>query len=105
VDSGSELAFKVGNFALEGSMLPGIFLLELAQILAQFIVFPKQNESDEGRGDRQKRKNHNNQFYQGHGFSSECLIRCSDVRTGAGKNLAVCFQEKPGSNLFQNKDS
>jgi len=103
MDSGSELALEIGNFALEGGVLPGILLGELVQILAQLVVFPEQNKSDEGCGDCQKRKNHNKQFEKGHGFSSGCLIRCSDVRTGASKNLAVCFQEKPGSNLFRVK--
>jgi len=70
MDSGGELAFEIGNFALEGSVLPGILLGELSQIFAQFFVFPEQNESDKGRGDHQKRKDHNNQSEQGHGFSS-----------------------------------
>ena len=103
VDCGGDLALEIGNFALEEGVLPGILLGELSQILAQSFVFPEQNESDKGRGDHQKRKNHNNQSNQGHGFSLGCLILCSDVRTGAGKNLAICFQDQPGSNLFRDK--
>ncbi len=105
MDSGSELALEIGNFALEGSVLPGILFGELVQILAQFPIFPQQDEGDEGTGDCQKRKNHNKQFEKGHGFSSGCLILYSDIRTGAGKNLAICFQDKPGSNLFPDKSS
>jgi hypothetical protein len=105
MDRGSELALEVGNFALEGSMLSGIFLVEFVQALAQFLVFPEQSESDERRGDHQKRKSHRNQYDQGHGFSSGCLILYSDVRTGVGENLAICFQDKPGSNLFRDKGS
>jgi hypothetical protein len=105
VDSGSKLALEVGNFTLERIVLPGILLRELVQILAQFLVFPEQNERDERSGDRQKGKNRSKQFDKGHGFSLGCLILYSDVRTGAGKNLAICFQDKPGSNLFRDKGS
>jgi hypothetical protein len=41
VDCGSDLTLEVGNFALEGSVLSGILFGELAQIIAQFLVFPE----------------------------------------------------------------
>ena len=52
-DCGGELAFEIGNFALEGSVLLGIFLGELVQIHAQLFILAEQNEGDERGGDRQ----------------------------------------------------
>ncbi len=67
MDGGGELTLKIGNLALEGSVLPGIFFRKLVQILAQFLVLPQQREGDEGSGDRQNGKQHSNQLNKGHG--------------------------------------
>src|ERR1700719_2066616 len=42
---------------------------------------------------------------QGAWGSLGCMILCSDVRTRAGKNLAICFLDDPCSNLFRHKGS
>jgi hypothetical protein len=50
---GGELALEIGNLALEGSVLPGIFFGELVQILAQLFILAEQNKGDERGGDHQ----------------------------------------------------
>ncbi len=97
---GAELALEIGNLALERGMLPRILFREPVQILAQSLVLREQNEGDKGGGDRQNCEKHKNQLSKGHGVSLGCVILCSDLRTGAGKNLAICFQGDPCSNLF-----
>ncbi|PYU57148.1 MAG: hypothetical protein DMG56_22800 [Acidobacteria bacterium] len=97
MDGGQELALEVGDLSLEGDVLPGILFPELVQIFAQFFVLPQQNEGDKRGGQCQKRKQHKNQLSKGHGISLTWVILDSDVRTTAGKNLAVCFQDHPGS--------
>ena len=99
MDGGQELALEVGDLSLEGDVLPGILFPELVQIFAQFFVLPQQNEGDKRGGQRQKRKQHKNQLSKGHGVSLTWVILASDVRTTAGRNLAVCFQDHPGSQL------
>jgi len=103
MDRGGELTPEIGNLALERGVLPGILFGELVQILAQFLVLREENESDERGGDRQNRKQHKNQLGKGHWASLGCVILDSDVRTTADKNLAICFQDQPGSNLFRDK--
>jgi len=44
---------RSANFALEGSVLLGIFLGELVQIHAQLFILAEQNEGDERGSDRQ----------------------------------------------------
>ena len=102
---GGELTLEVGNLALEGGVLLRIFFRELVQILAQLLILPEQNEGDKGGGDRQNGEKHKNQLSKGHGVSLGCVILCSDVRTGAGKNLAICFLDEPGSKPFRDKGS
>ncbi len=95
MDCGQELALQVRDLALDGEVLPGILFPEPVQIFAQFFVLPQQNEGDKRGGQCQKRKQHKNQLSKGHGISLTWVILGSDVRTTAGKNLAVCFQDHP----------
>jgi hypothetical protein len=107
---GPELALEIGNLALEGGMLLRILFRKMVQVLTQFLVLPEQNEGDEGGGDRQNGEKHQNQLGKGHGSSLGCMIfgvhdLCSDVRTEASKNLAICFPGDASSNLFRHKGS
>jgi hypothetical protein len=100
-----ELSLEVGNLALKGGVLPGVLFRKLVQILAQFLVLPEQNEGNERSGDRQNCEQHKNQLNKGHWASLGCVILCSDVRTAAGRNLAICSQDGPGSNISLHKSS